>query len=171
MGKKAKHPISKRDFVEVMEYKTDRLEPEMNSPISSSEMKTIKLKSFNDLPAHYTGIVEWENGKKEWYKEGLLHREDGPAIEWESGTKEWYKEGLLHRVDGPACEYSNGTKYWYKEGKKHREDGPAVEHADGAKEWWVEGTKYSEENFKKEIEKRNQSSKRTENAMNTIKLK
>jgi hypothetical protein len=26
------------------------------------------------------------------------------------GTKEWYKEGLLHREDGLAKEYSEGRK-------------------------------------------------------------
>jgi hypothetical protein len=33
------------------------------------------------------------------------------------GTKRWYKKGLLHRIDGPAIEYCNGTKHWCFEGK------------------------------------------------------
>jgi hypothetical protein len=44
-----------------------------------------------------------------------------------NGTKEWYLNGKLHREDGPAVEYSDGTKYWYLNGKLHREDGPAIE--------------------------------------------
>ena len=52
------------------------------------------------------------------------------------GNKRWYKEGMRHREGGPAVEYSNGAKLWYKEGKLHREDGPAIEHADGRKEYW-----------------------------------
>jgi len=34
------------------------------------------------------------------------------------GTKEWYKNGLRHREDGPAIEYFNGDKYWYLNGEK-----------------------------------------------------
>ena len=57
-------------------------------------------------------------GNKLWFKEGGLHRLDGPAIEWNDGDKEWYKEGKRHRLDGPAIEYSNGGKYWYINGEK-----------------------------------------------------
>ena len=42
-------------------------------------------------------------------------------------SKEWYLNGLLHREDGPAVEYADGDKYWYLNDKRHREDGPAVE--------------------------------------------
>jgi len=78
-------------------------------------------------------------GNKRWYKEGMRHREGGPAVEYVSGEKHWYKEGMRHREGGPAVEYSNGAKLWYKEGKLHREDGPAIEHADGRKEYWKNG--------------------------------
>ena len=85
------------------------------------------------------------DGNKYWYKEGILHREDGPAIDLVDGSKEWYKEGLRHRKDGPAVEYVSGTRKWYKEGKLHREDGPAIEYADGTKEWWKEGKLHRED--------------------------
>ena len=39
-------------------------------------------------------------------EKGQLHREAGPAIEWSDGEKEWYVNGILHRIDGPAVEYS-----------------------------------------------------------------
>jgi len=78
------------------------------------------------------------NGDRYYYnKEGLLHRDDGPAIERASGSKSWYKDGQLHREDGPAQELHNGTKRWWIEGKKHRLDGPAVEEASGTKRWYV----------------------------------
>ena len=44
---------------------------------------------------------------------GQYHREDGPAIEYANGTKRWYQNGLRHRIDGPAVEYAFGTKFWY----------------------------------------------------------
>jgi hypothetical protein len=32
------------------------------------------------------------------------------------GHKAWYRNGKLHREDGPAIEYSNGFKVWYING-------------------------------------------------------
>jgi hypothetical protein len=105
-------------------------------------MKTIKIKDKNSIPKNFTGIVEYLDGSKEWYKEGKLHRLDGPAIESSSGEKHWYKEGNLHKIDGPAVEYPNGRKEWFKEGKYHCLDGPAIEFLDGTKYWYIEGNFY-----------------------------
>ena len=58
------------------------------------------------------------NGDKEWYLDGKLSREDGPAIECADGDKYWHLDGKLHREDGPAFEYANGTKFWYLDGIK-----------------------------------------------------
>lgn len=35
----------------------------------------------------------YENGRKEWYVNDQLHREDGPAIEGANGEKSWYLNG------------------------------------------------------------------------------
>jgi hypothetical protein len=77
--------------------------------------------------------------KKEWYKDGHLHRLDGPAIEWASGSEEWYKDGELHRLDGPAQEFTSGTKHWYQDGELHRLDGPAAEYHNGIYKWYHKG--------------------------------
>jgi hypothetical protein len=58
-----------------------------------------------------------------------------------NGTKEWFLNGKLHREDGPAVEYPNGTKVWWLNGIRHREDGPAVEWANGDKEWFLNGNR------------------------------
>lgn len=79
-------------------------------------MDTIKLKNNERIPKNYTGIVEWEDGYKEWRKEGIIHREDGPAVEKSNGTKYWYKNGTWHRTTGPAIEYYNGSKLWHLDG-------------------------------------------------------
>jgi len=84
------------------------------------------------------GLITDKSGNKFWYKDGLYHREDGPAIQLVSLTKAWYINGKLHRLDGPAIEYANGDKKWYKDDLLHREDGPAVEWANGDKEWFIE---------------------------------
>jgi hypothetical protein len=70
-----------------------------------------------------------------YYREGRLHREDGPADVWRSvdgltTVEKYYREGRLHREDGPAlvwC-YANGStmEQYYRNGELHREDGPAV---------------------------------------------
>ena len=57
-------------------------------------------------------------GSKHWYINGLLHREDGPAIEWIDGHKHWFLNGKLHREDGPAIEWADGAKYWFYKGKR-----------------------------------------------------
>jgi hypothetical protein len=85
------------------------------------------------------GLIIDEKGYKEWYLNGKVHREGGPAIEWVDGSKEWYLKGELHRVVGPAVEYSDGGKEWCLNGEKHRVEGPACEYSNGTKEWFLNG--------------------------------
>jgi len=92
----------------------------------------------NDLPA-----IEWRDGvRKEWYKNGLLHRVSGYALIDINGNKEWYRKGMLHRDnDLPAIEKISGVKFWYKHGIKHRDIGPAVVYKNVAKEFWINGVR------------------------------
>jgi hypothetical protein len=106
-------------------------------------MKIIKINPIDSIPPKFTGIVEYPDGTKFWYKEGKLHREDGPAREYPDGRKIWHKEGKYHREDGPAVEYPDGTKEWHKEGELHRLDGPAIESPNGKNEWYIEDNPYS----------------------------
>jgi hypothetical protein len=96
-------------------------------------MKEYKVKVYSD--------------KTEWYINGQLHREDGPAVEWSGGYKAWYINGQYHREDGPAIEWSNGYKAWYLNGKRHREDGPAMECSNGDKAWYINDMKLTEDEF------------------------
>ena len=91
-------------------------------------------------------VKAWGN-RTEWYLNGKLHREDGPAIEYANGTTHWYQNGKLHRADGPAFERADGYKEWYKNDKRHREDGPATECPSGTKYWYIEGANLTEEEF------------------------
>ena len=43
-------------------------------------------------------LLNMPMGAKEWWLNGKLHREDGPAIEWADGSKEWYLNGKLHEA-------------------------------------------------------------------------
>lgn len=78
--------------------------------------------------------------KEEWYRQGVLHREQGPASIGEdqrTGTREeaWYRQGELDRENGPAFVVDHGSEgrreRWYERGQLHRDDGPAAIDADG----------------------------------------
>src|ERR1035437_2079395 len=94
------------------------------------------------------GAQEWRIGGK---PDGLLHRVDGPARIYNGmfgagGTSEWYQNGKMHLEDGPAGEYADGTKYWMQNGELHRADGPAIERGDGLSDVWiVHGVRTTEE--------------------------
>jgi len=75
-----------------------------------------------------------------------------------SDHTEWCLNGVLHRENGPAIEFSTGSKFWYKEGKRHRVNGPAIEFVDGEKRWYIEDQEYTEEEFNKKIREMNQPS-------------
>ena len=67
-----------------------------------------------------------------------------PKMEIRSdGRKFWFLNDKLHREDGPAAEESDGEKVWYLHGELHREDGPAVESPDGQKQWYLHGKEVS----------------------------
>ena len=62
-------------------------------------------------------VKVYADGDKDWFLNGLRHREDGPAVERSNGYKAWCLNGKLHREDGPAVTYSTGEKYWYLNGE------------------------------------------------------
>lgn len=86
-----------------------------------------------------------EEGNQYWYRNGVLHNEDGPAIIQADGRKEWWINGVRHREDGPAVERPNGTQYWFYCGQVHRVDGPAVIYADGTKKWLIKNLLHRED--------------------------
>jgi hypothetical protein len=114
----------------------------------------IKWKSPNGILHREDGpAVEHPYAYKSWYINGKRHREDGPAVEYSNGDKEWYINGEIHREDGPAVEYPSGYKEWYINGKRHREDGPAVECSNGDNAWYINGKELTEKEFERYIVK------------------
>jgi len=114
---------------------------------------------------HITGYIKeitpvLGKGKKEWFKDGQLHREgDKPASIWyfkdgSIDSEHWFKDGEMHREgDKPALisYYEDGSiwrELWFKDGKKHREgDKPAVigYRKDGSivrEHWYKDGVRY-----------------------------
>ena len=73
-------------------------------------MKEYRVKVYDDR-------TEWRNLDDE------LHRENGPAMEYVNGDKYYWKDGLLHRLDGPAQEAASGSyKAYFIEGKWYTEE-------------------------------------------------
>ena len=87
-------------------------------------------------------LIKSDASCKEWFLNGELHRENGPALEYINGDKYWYTHGKVHREAGPAVEFANGDNFWYINNKLHREDGPAIEYSDRGKEWYFNGIFY-----------------------------
>jgi hypothetical protein len=86
------------------------------------------------------------DGTQKWFKNGELHRDNGPAIIDsnvfnEVGTQYWFQNGFLHRDNGPAIIYSDGSQSWYKNGFLHKDNGPAIIYTDGKKEYYKNGIK------------------------------
>jgi len=96
-------------------------------------MKVLKLNSPELIPERYSGIIIYPSGNKAYFKDGLLHRKNKPAIELINGIKQWHLNGEKHRIGGPAVSTPEGTEYWYQFGYLHRLDGPAVTVSDGTR--------------------------------------
>lgn len=81
-----------------------------------------------------TGIAKY------WFYDRQFHREDDlPAIEYNDGTRQWFNHGKIHRLIKPAVDNPNGYKAWYKNGKLHRLNAHAIIFTDGRKEYWEFG--------------------------------
>ena len=88
-----------------------------------------------------------------FYKNGILHRDDGPAVIWHDDTylpddpdepyeiEEWWVNGSLIRCDFTYTQ-SWRTSYWLKDGFLHRDTGPAVSMSDGSEEWYRYGKRH-----------------------------
>jgi hypothetical protein len=92
----------------------------------------LPMPSMSAIVTRVTAVTH-PDGTKAWYRDGKLHREDGPAVEWSTGSKFWYRDGRLHREDGPAIEHADGSRSWYRRGKLYRDNGPVIERADSVK--------------------------------------
>lgn len=88
-----------------------------------------------------------ENGDVIYYKDGMIHREDGPAMECKNGDKFWFHNEVPHRIGGPACEFANGPKMWMVNGVRHREDGPAIENTRTGNKYFLNGKELTEQEY------------------------
>lgn len=60
--------------------------------------------------------------RKEWYQDGVMHREGGPA--WtQPGIEEWWQNGKTHRDDGPAVIRTSKSfpqEIWWWKGQRQQ---------------------------------------------------
>lgn len=86
---------------------------------------------------HKNGLEITKDGRKLHYKDGLLHRDDGPAVVLPNGDAFFYQNGLLHREGKPCSVLTDGSRVWCLYGIPYREDGgPVVISKDGKKLWY-----------------------------------
>ena len=101
--------------------------------ISSNESYPVYNNDRSDVPT----FIDVRDGTvvMRWYKNGMLHRENGPAMITKNSDKttleSWYINGQLHRNDAPAIIHTNDNgevmaEIWYKNNSIHRENGSAI---------------------------------------------
>lgn len=114
--------------------------------VSNSFYKNNILHRDGDLPTII--LNDDDEVIKKWYKDGLLHREGGPAVQYGASRALWYKEGKIHRENGPAILeiLPNGTlqQEWLIHDRYHRDDGPA-RIFEKKEEWWINGKVHRED--------------------------
>jgi hypothetical protein len=111
-----------------------------------------KLHRELDAPALVTEFPNPAAGSREWYVDGLEHRDHDRPASMSLLEDAWYQKGQLDREgDQPATVSKNGSgrvveQYWYQKHKQHRDGGqPAViqsypdREQREAKEWWTHG--------------------------------
>jgi hypothetical protein len=109
------------------------------------------LNALGELHRVHGPAVEYSDGRREWYQNGLRHRPDGPAVVCPSGYLAWWQNDLLHRLGGPAIVYRDGSREWFQNGQQHRVDGPAFVHADGGCEWYIKGRELTRAEWQKAV--------------------
>lgn len=56
-----------------------------------------------------------------------------------SASIRYFRYGIIHRDDGPAVVWPNGRISWWQYGHRHRKDAPALYQIGGKKEYWIRG--------------------------------
>lgn len=76
------------------------------------------FRNTREIPLNYTGFCFVASMDEErYYKNGVLHRTDGPAVRYIWGEEYWYFEGKRHRLDGPSQTSRRGEKTYHIHGE------------------------------------------------------
>ena len=83
-------------------------------------MKTITVTNRNEIPENFTGVVKIKETKRNYNKS--IKSKYSSIIK----STEWYKEGTLHRTDGPAIEYTEKYINQQSEALKTYKQNPSI---------------------------------------------
>jgi len=117
----------------------------INEPISEDIIQQAILKEA--CPQGIQAAIEstWQTLSlvyQEWAAQHLdLPDEIAEYLYKQVGIRSYWKGGLRHREDGPALIITCRREWWLN-GQRHREDGLAVEDSRDYKEWWLNGLRY-----------------------------
>ena len=146
--------LSCLEFDNIDEYaEILRLSPNLTERIKKHVYKKrLRVIDTQDFIEFYVdGILHREDGPARISKDGLrgywhqnnkFHRLDGPAaINTYRYLEGWYVNDKLHRIGGPALVHSTAAQEWYQNGVRHRDDGPAIIQPNGRSEYYINGVK------------------------------
>lgn len=123
--------------IEVPEFKDGKA---VRSIITTAEGCIYHLNANGILHREDGPALIYHEDHWQWCKDGLAHRDDGPAIYHKDHYEIWCQNGNRHRLDGPAVIfYKEGRSAWYQNGELNRIDGPAIEYANGDAAWYEQG--------------------------------
>lgn len=101
-----------------------------------NDLTYTKVKSWEEkLNTNFTGIVIDDNGFVAHFKNGKCHRDYGPALFKTKKNVRllydfyWFKDGMIHREDGPYTVTENGTEYYALNDKVYYDDKKSWEQA------------------------------------------
>src|SRR6218665_3906555 len=123
---KVSTPQALRPPPDPMRKKSRMFHLERNMPDSSKALADAFANSAADPDASVMtpradGGWKWRNAKANWPRVGA------PAVMVGDGERiEYYKDGRLHRDDGPALTYKDGREYWYKYRLLHPDRVPPI---------------------------------------------
>lgn len=117
---------------------TPRAKSKTTFPLPKPQYPNSGDKKFIQLQIPHFETLHINGRKVDCQYLKCIHSIDGPAIRYDSGNWYWYKHGILHRDDGPAV-CINGDYQWFNNGVLHREDGPAFVRTNGEEYWYIDG--------------------------------
>lgn len=97
---------------------------------------------------HHNGVYHRSDGTMLWFKDNLIHNENGPAVIYKNGDVQWVQNNIVHRIGGPAIETKTSFT-WYRWGKFHRLCGPAADnYLLNNASWYINDVRISSQNYK-----------------------
>jgi len=99
------------------------------------------MKLQNNINTGYWSIFYYNS-------DGKFNNLYGPAVNHNNRIKMWYRNGVYHRENKPAVITTLG-ELWYYNGKLHRLNGPAIINREIDNQYSIHGIKYTKQKYNK----------------------